>query len=95
MSLSNLKKIFGGGGRKSREEDQRASDSDIKSIGAPTDVKRNIHVERTKDGYVLVAFLKGLPFTHIYFLMTATRFGTLKNDMSGSRSEMTPLQMNI
>jgi hypothetical protein len=49
-ALSNIKKIFGGAGRRSREEDRKSSEQQDMKIGAPTDVKRNIHVERTANG---------------------------------------------
>ena len=48
-TFSSIKKIFAVGGRRSREEDRKSSEPDMK-IGTPTDVKRNIHVERTANG---------------------------------------------
>ncbi len=49
-TFSSIKKIFGGAGRRSREDERKSSDTTDMKIGAPTDVKRNIHVTRTENG---------------------------------------------
>ena len=49
-TFSSIKKIFGGAGRRSREDDRKSGESADMKIGAPTDVKRNIHVTRTENG---------------------------------------------